>query len=66
MSLVLNAAAACPAFIRRRAPVPALQQLGIRPSQRLLDFAWQPQWCYTNQRVRLLFCNSRFRPWRVA
>jgi hypothetical protein len=58
MSLVLNAVAACPAFIRRRAPAPALQQLGIRPSQRLLDFARQPQWCYARQRVRLLCCNS--------
>jgi hypothetical protein len=58
MSLVLNAAAACPAFIRRCAPVSALQQLEIRPSQRLLDFALQPQWCYARQRVRLLCCNS--------
>jgi hypothetical protein len=57
MSLVLNAAAACPALIRHRAPAPVLQQLGIRSSQRVLDFALQPQWCYASQRIRLLCCN---------
>jgi hypothetical protein len=57
MSLVLNAAAACPAFILRRTHAPALQQLGIMPPQRLLDFASQQQCCHASQRVMLLCCN---------
>jgi len=64
MSLVLNAAAACPNFGRRSAQFHYLQppaQLGITPSKRLLELVSGPPklfppWCREDQRLRQLCC----------
>ena len=59
MSLVLNAAAACPNFGRRSAQFHYLQppaQLGITPSKRLLELVSRQPWCREDQRLRQLCC----------
>jgi hypothetical protein len=60
VSLVLNAAAACPIFGPRSVRAHYLQppaQLGFTLSQRSLEFASMQLWCFdNNQRVQLLCC----------
>ena len=62
MSLVLNAAAACPIFAPRSARAHYLQppaQLGFMLSQRSLQLASLQLWCRNSkQRVQLLCCCS--------
>ena len=60
LSLVFNAAAACPVFGRRTARAHYLQpppQLAFKLPPRMLELASLQPWCHGNkQRVRLLCC----------